>query len=456
MKIKKPVLSVPLTKILCLLAGLYAIAVAAYIFTETGKPLGARDFHQFWYAGHFILQGHDPYEAFFNHEQPHLPVHYLNGVTVDQYPVAQPKLEITPSNTPTMLLLLSPLAQFSWSDAKWSFMFMDLILMLITGWLVLRYIPFRGIQLSRLDEVLIFLIYFDLSATRIAIENGQTTLLVFLLMLLTLITIDRAWHISGVSLGLALSKYSLSLPIVLFFLYKKKYKSFLLAIFIQLLGVLGLSAVSHRSPVTIIYENIMLFFRLFNQPGIHLSRWFEFLSTNHFISVIPALIMTALVFIPVLLWTRGSINKAAPRVQEVLDFHILTILFIWTMLVAYHRLYDTLILLFFVVLIFKGLAIPAIWKFTDRERKVLLTFMAIFPFIFILPARIVDKVFPEYYGRVSDEITTFTLVIMLGLAMWLLHRSLHNVSKQAVSQTNVYDTQPSSTASHKQGELIIN
>src|SRR6185369_18084639 len=125
-------------------------------------------------------------------------------------------------------------------------------------------------------------------------------------------------------------------------------------------GVIGIAALSGGTPVKIVSENITLFFRLFDQPGVHLSRWFEFISNNHFMTVIPSLIMTALVFIPMLLWLHKTPPGTAEE-QEIRDFHLLTILFIWTILVAYHRLYDTLILIFFVILIFKGLARPAIW-----------------------------------------------------------------------------------------------
>ena len=199
--------------ILCILAGLYAVTVMTYIFIETGKPLGARDFHQFWYAGQFIVQGRDPYQAFFSGQQPDLPIAYLDGVIVDTYPVAQPELEITPSNTPAMMLVLAPLAFFSWGNVKWAFMFINIALMFITASLAIRRIPFAGVKLSPIDEIFLFLIYIDLSATRIAIENGQTTLFVFLLMMVAVLYMDRDWRISGVALGVALSKYSLSLPV---------------------------------------------------------------------------------------------------------------------------------------------------------------------------------------------------------------------------------------------------
>jgi hypothetical protein len=420
-------------KILCVIVAIYGILVAAYLFNETGKSLGSRDFHQFWYAGHFILQDTDPYEAFFSGEKPDLPIHYLDGVTVNQYPVAQGDLEITPSNTPAMLLLLAPFAFFSWNTAKWSFLLINILLMLITGWLALRRIPFGGIKLPLFEEIFIFLIYFVFSATRIAIENGQTTLLVFLLMLVALIFSKRAWYVSGLALGLALSKYSLSLPVFLFFLYKRDFKVLLLAIAIQFAGILGLAALSAGTPTKVIEENIMLFFRLFDQPGVHLSRWFEFMSGNHFLTIIPSLIMTAIVFIPSFFWLRANPPRIAQQ-EEVRDFHVLTILFIWTLLVAYHRLYDTLILIFFYILVFKGLVVPNIWDLSNRGRKALLVFLALTPFVLILPARIVDLLLPFYYGKISDGITTILMLAMLAISMFLLWRYLQNMQVNTIQK----------------------
>jgi hypothetical protein len=429
MKTAESIFPIRWTQFFCILASLYAVASTIYIFVETGKPLGSRDFHQFWYAGHFILEGRDPYEAFFAKEPPSLPVVYLDGVTINQYPVAQADLEITPSNTPMMLLLLSPFAYFSWGVAKWMFLVVNLILMLVTGWLVIRYFPFRGIKLSPLDEVLIFLAYYDLSATRIAIENGQTTLLVFLLMILALMYAGRSWGIAGLALGIALSKYSLSLPVFLFLLYKRNFKVLLLAVGVQLLGVLGIALVTGTSPLTIVVENIQLFFRLFDQPGVHFSRWFEFLSENPFASLLPVLLLTLLIFVPIVLWLR-NLPPSDPKTEAVIDFHLLTILFIWTLLIAYHRLYDTLIVLFFIILVFKGLATPDLWKLTENERKGLLLFMGTIPALLIFPARIVGMWLPRYYGRNSDFVTTCLLVLMLGFTLILLRRFLEAAQPQ--------------------------
>ena len=426
MKVARPILPFRWMLILCIVAGVYGIAVLAYIFIETGTPKGARDFHQFWYAGHFILQGRDPYAAYFAGEQPGLPIVYLDHVIVNQYPVAQPNLAATPSNTPIMLLLLTPLSCFSWRLAKWLFLIINLVLVLMAGRLVLRHIPFAGIRLAPIDELAAFLIFFVFSSTRIAIENGQTTLLVFLLMILALKFANQFWPAAGISLGIALSKYSLSLPVFLFFLFKKKYKILLLAITVQIFGIVTLAAVTRTSPVTIVFENIRLFLKLFDQSGVHLARQLEFFTENKLLAEIPVAGMTVFVFVLLFRWLHKR-RLTISAMEEIKDFHLVTILFIWTILVAYHRLYDTLILIYFLVLIFKGLAYPNIWKLNHKKLVALWVYISGIPPILILPARIIDKFFPAYYPFMSNAVTSIFFVGMLFITMFLLREYIKNL-----------------------------
>jgi hypothetical protein len=227
--------------------------------------------------------------------------------------------------------------------------------------------------------------------------------------------------------------------VFLFLLYKGKFKVLLLAIAVQLLGVLGIALATGTSPLTIVFENIQLFFRLFDQPGIHFSRWFEIFSDNPFVSLIPVLILTLLIFLPLALWLR-NFSPTDSQEETVVDFHLLTILFIWTLLIAYHRLYDTLIILFFLILVFKGLAIPNLWNLTSQERTGLIAFVATIPAILILPARILGRFLPNYYGRNSDFVTTCILVLMLGFSVILLRRFLETSQPQQYpSKMESYD-----------------
>lgn len=413
---------------LCILAGLYALPVVAYIFAETGQPSGSRDFHPFWYAGHFIHQGRDPYAAYLGGEHPRLPIQYIDGVLVDQ-PVLHEHLSLIPTNTPIMLLFLSLFSKFSWAVAKWLFLAFNLIVMALTAWLVLRRIPFAGVKLARIDEILIALLYFDFSATRIALENGQTTLLVFFMMLLAVVYAKSSWLLAGLALGMAFSKYSLSLPLFFFFLYKRDFRILLVAMAVQGVGLLGLAAITQSSPVVIVQENIRVLAEVFDQPGVHLSHFLRLFTENRLFAEIPVLLITLLVCILLFRWLRKR-----TRVEEVVDLHLITALFIWTLLVGYHRQYDTLILIVFVVLAFKGLTDPNLWRLTDQGRSLLLAFMTILSVLMVVPARIVDRVLPGYYGRVGDSVMTIFLLIALAVAMLLLQRLLQNSQTQPVTQ----------------------
>jgi hypothetical protein len=427
------VLPIYWNKLLCVLAVLYALAVVYYIFAETQKPRGGLDFHPFWYAGHFILQGQDPYEAYFTDRQLALPVRYLDGVIINEYPVAQEQLSPTPANTPVMLLLLSLFSHFSWNVAKWMFVVVNLTAMLLAAWIALRQLPFAGIQLDRFDELLLLLIFFDFSATRIAIENGQTTLLVFLMMLLAIVLARRSWPLAGLALGIALSKYSLALAVFVFLLYKKNFRILLLAIAVQILGILVLAAIGGNSPVTVVQENIQIFSEIFSEPGIHLADFTRNFTKNPVSMQIPVIIMTGLVFGLLFLWLR-KYRAATSSQQDILDFHIMTIFFIWTLLVGYHRQYDTLVLILFVILIFKGLAYPDLWRLSNTARSLVLALMALLLPVLVLPARLADRVLSGYYGTISDATVTVLIVTMLFTSLFLTQRFLQRSKPATVHQ----------------------
>jgi hypothetical protein len=338
--------------------------------------------------------------------------------------VAQDGLEIAATNTPVMVLLLTPFSLISWTLAKWMFLVVNVGLMLATGWLAIRHLPFAGVTLASLDELLLFIIYFDLSATRIAIENGQTTLTVFLFMLLAIIYAKRSWQIAAIALGIALSKYSVALPVFLFFLYKRNFKISLGAVVIQALGVLALAGIAGTSPVTVAMENVRLFFDILNQPGVYLnlSSILQILTPNQVLGQLAVVLMTAIVFVLFFLWARRRKVKTPVADDEIMDFHVLALLFVWTLLAGYHRIYDAVILIVFVILVFKGIASPTIWRLSSLEKTLLMIYTAAVPAVLIVPERLVDKVFPSYYGRLSTSVTSIFFIMMLIISMLLLRR----------------------------------
>lgn len=139
--------------ILAILAG----TTLVYSVIKTLEPGGAIDFHSYWYAGNFVRQGIDPYQAYLQNLVPALPVSYLDGASL-QEPLAQPGLATVPANTAPVVLLLSSLAFFTWPTAKLLWMGTNLLLMLAIPWLVIRWLPERD-SLDRTSMGIIFLAF---------------------------------------------------------------------------------------------------------------------------------------------------------------------------------------------------------------------------------------------------------------------------------------------------------
>ena len=101
-------------KILLIFMVLYSVISLGRAVARGLGPVGGQDFHSYWYSGHFVRQGQDPYRAFFDREKPNVPINYLDGAVTRELPVARSGLCKTPANTAPLVLLLSLFSLFSW------------------------------------------------------------------------------------------------------------------------------------------------------------------------------------------------------------------------------------------------------------------------------------------------------------------------------------------------------
>ncbi len=396
---------------LIVILAIYAFIVFGYLVWGTLETNGSKDFHAFWYAGHFILKGMDPYQVIFS--DVHLPMR-------------QPGLEIRPSNSAPMLLVITLFSLLPWMTAKLVWLVVNLLLVFLCFYLVERCIPFPGKSLDRPARILLFLIFFDLSPTRIAIENGQTTLFVFALMLMSILLTKRSWFLAGCLLGLALSKISVSILVVIYFLYHGNYRVLVTAAFFQILGFAGIALLSGNSIIQVLGEYLRLFISLSDQPGIHLGA----LMSGYPFDMIFPIGMTFVIALCLYFWLIRE--KAFQRVDtRVLNFHLLTLLTLWSLLVAYHRSYDALLLLFLIVLFFKSAYQVDVWGISSQTRTVLTFGVGIGFALMIIPARIVDMFIPGAYSPLTNEIPAVILLIFLSALMVLFRRFLS-------SQTTIY------------------
>lgn len=325
----------------------------------------ATDFHSYWYSGHFVLQGINPYEAYFEDRKLQLPIYYIDGEIDSSYPVGKEELARIPANTAPMVLFTTFFSMFSWPTASFLWLLLNLASMLTIPWLTIRLWPSTASSIDNLTKLLIFSLFLSFTSAKSLIVVGQTSSLIFVLMLLSILTVDRNWILSSTALGFALSKYSLSLPLVLFFLLKKKYKVIFLSFSTQILGILILSLITKSSPSQILHGYFRMLLMHLDQPGVNITSALQIPSTA-LSSLLLLLLFTATVAIPTLFWVYRYHDIDIQ--QEISDLHILSILSIWNLLTFYHREYDMIIMILPAMLFVCGTS-SNIWNLSEREKK---------------------------------------------------------------------------------------
>jgi hypothetical protein len=414
--------------ILMFLGALAAISFS-YTITKTSDPSGAIDLHAYWYAGHFVRQGSDPYAAFLNDIAPDLPVVYLDGAIAYKLPIAHPGFALAPGLTAPLIWFFSLFSFFSWPMAKVLWMICNLACIIAIPILVLQLLPTERV-FSPIQKLMLCLTFWGIFGTRNTGGNGQTGALVFLLMLLTLVLSPMSNFWAGIAFGIALSKYSLALPVFLILLIQRKYRIIVIGLLVQLLSLIGLAAITHTSPLTIFLEYFRLMLYHAGFPGIHFSSLF---SSNGSLAIAAPIILT-LATLLALGWFWWS-SRAQPSFQASKLYHLyqFTALTLWTLLVAYHRAYDTLVVILFFMLAGSELINASPEKLSRLEKNLLAVFLLTSVLVMSLPARgitIIADFIPipilASWLDLQGRGMTLVLLLMLACTIGLLYRYKSN------------------------------
>ena len=414
--------------LLILTLGLWSIASLLRIIQFTFSPAGANDLYVYWYAGHFVREGQDPYAAFLTDQKPSLPIQYLDKTVTDLRDVVVPGWVPAPALTFPLIAILSFFSFLSWPLAKLVWLGFNLIFIFMIPLLILRIFAPEE-RWDRWITAVFVLVFVGLTSTRYAGSSGQVTFLVLLLALGSIHFSKSRPYTAGILLGIALSKYSLSIGFFLYLLlFERNYRTTLTALAVQTLGLLGLSIMSGTGIVEIVRGYIFMLVHHSQLEGIHLASLFPSQPWELHI----AILLTLVVCIPLLLWYKRNkeqiINK---RLSPTHRQHLLTVLSLWALLVAYHRAYDVVLYILFISIGLQLVRSTEIWSLTVRNRNILLVFMAITTFFFMLPAgSIISDLLPGDIGRTwilfLVRMTTLILSAALAITLFLLFRLRKN------------------------------
>jgi hypothetical protein len=326
-----------------------------------------------------------------------------------------------PSNTAPMMFLFSGLAFFSWPVAKLLWLATNLALMLAAPWLVMRLIPAGS--LGRAEQALVALSFYGFQATKLVLGTGQTTLLVLVVLTGALLLARRqSWLLAGVLLGLGLSKYSLALPFFLLLAYKRQWRVLAVGVGVQVAGWLGLAVLAGNSALDVLHSYVQIALAHAGTPGIHLAM---LLGAGGNTLLVSAIVLSTVVL--GFLWRMTHRLRRADGAEiDRSDLLLLAVMVLWSLLVAYHRLYDATVAIFFVAVFAEAVVHPAAWRLSDRTRVLALVGLAIFVGVMIMPRFTLADFLPRglvpTWLDLADALYTVVLVGALALSMWLGER----------------------------------
>ncbi len=394
------------------------------ILQQTLSSSGGNDLYTYWYAGHFLREGKDFYKAFINNELPTVPVQYLDQKVDTLNEILFAGLSPAPASTAPVFFLLAPLAFLSWSLAKTVWLVLNLALLGAIPFLIVQLFPKKN-WLNRWELLALILAMIGLTSTRFAAASGQITFLILDLMLAAILLADHIPWVAGLFLGMALSKYSLALGILILFTFiDPKPRLVFAAGLVQVAGIVGLMLLSGSGFLEIFGEYIHMALWHAGREGIHLA---AALHAEQYLLLI-ALTLTLAVGIPLALWRWKKAGRPLNQSLESLSlYHLAVILILWVLLVGYHRAYDVMVVIVFFGLIAYLAKMPDSWDLSRGIRTALKAFAAIALLLLMVPSgSVVRGLLPlsleTLWGEAANLTATFLITIFLVLTIIILFR----------------------------------
>jgi hypothetical protein len=395
---------------------LYAAASIAITVANTVDSTGGTDLFTYWRINHFTRQGEDPYQAFLQAADIQLPVPYINGDTATTHPIVETDVDQKrPGNSPPILVLLLPLSFLTWGTAKVIWMLLNIALVLATPWLAIRLF---ASNLSLLFGTMMALVYYGLPGTRASIVTGQTSVITIFLILLTLWLLrNNRKLLGGLALGVSLSKFSVSIPLFLFLIYKRGWRTLAVSLLVQGAAFAGFAILRKGSPFEVLSDFVSIASAYAADPGIHLTGFFE---PSTAISILVGIVFCFVVFVP--LWFLISRQRAQTSHSELFDYIVFGVLCIWTLLVAYHKAYDIGLVLTVLVVATYALSNPSQWGIGSSQLQWLLTLFIVMILCLSIPVRFIENVLGGWWEPFVTGAVTVDLALLLVASLIILRQ----------------------------------
>lgn len=302
-----------------LLIVLFTLMAVGSLLLAINKGLsGSVDFQ--WDAAKLLADRINPYDA------TRLDSSY-NRLYADWYG------KVEANQFPSLLWLLFPYTLLSAQTAKVAWLISNLFF--LVGIIVLLRTLFWK-KMDKIDFILLVTMLLASGCVRSQIHLGQHSLYAFFFFLLSVwLSKGKKRILSGLALSASYFKYSITAPLMLFFLYKKKYKEVIVSFIPHIVLTLFSSWWLGVDPITILLQPIRQATTLLTGCGFaDLSSVFYGLGISGNIFNIA----TVVIFLGLFLWVVFGKEKIS-------EYGMICILSLWSLIFMYHRRYDYFLLI---------------------------------------------------------------------------------------------------------------
>ena len=303
-------------------------------------------------------------------------------------------------------------------------------MVLAIPWLVIQLLPTK---LPMRPQILIALLFYGMSGISIAIRAGQPTILVFSLMLLALLLVNRGGKfLPGVLLGLALSKFWLVFPLSLYLVYKRSWTVLAVSLGVHILGFMGL-ALLVKSPMGLMISNYKAIGYLHAGGSyinlIHVAGHFPHTPNG---LMVTAIIVSLPVF-GVLGWLVLRYRVKVPS-PEQWDYPLFVVLNLWGLLISVHNQYDIGPSILGSALLISAMSSPSLCGLSSIKVKVIagLTVVGLIGTVGIPFLSYIGPIPLSEWAPIRWRLMTIGIAVLMLACLWLWREGLAWAAREPV------------------------
>ncbi|MCR5107564.1 MAG: DUF2029 domain-containing protein [Lachnospiraceae bacterium] len=279
-----------------------------------------------WDAAKVFMMRIDPYEESLS------PSGILDTFGYEEY-----YLQMEANQFPSLLMLLAPFTLLSPLSARYTWLAFNLLF--TVGIIILL----RKTFLKSADPFIFrFFVLFMLAGTpyRNQLGVGQHTLFAFFFFLLAVYCLEikglRGFLLTSLSLFICYFKYTLTVPLAIYFIYRRKYKEVGVSVLFHLILTIFSALWLGDSFINMIIKPLKVSSALLAEGGIDLGAIFK--------GSLIAYILAFVILIALLLY--------AVRLKEGYDGVLISVLTLFSLVITYHRTYDFFVLIVVIALFY--------------------------------------------------------------------------------------------------------